>query len=192
LRILSVVSSFFPYRGGSGLGHYDVLKRLANKYNYNVDVITYNYGNTNKTIMETVSGIDVYRMSCWARDGFVTIPKPTYKNLLLILGLTFNRKHDLVYTRARYSPPTSLGTLLSIIKRIPHLHTEVSIALPGNRPHWYSEIFAGVMDATLGKIITNGATCVAVSKEAAKSMRKIGVKRPHVIYNGVDKEVFHP
>lgn len=189
MRILSMVSSFYPYRGGSGLGHYDLLSRLVKKYGHEVDILTYNYGNTGKTEQSIISGMTVYRLSCWARDDFVTIPRLSFANILMFIRLA-KRNYDVIYTRSRYSPPTLIGALLAMCRGIPHLHTEVAPPLPYRR-HWYSGMFANVMDKTVGKWILNHTYCVAVSLSAYNSMHYAGAKKLWLIYNGVDRELFH-
>jgi len=190
MKILSIVSSFYPYRGGSGLGHYDLLSRLTKKYNYKVTVITYNYSQPTKTRIANIASIEVCYLACWAHDNFITIPRPSISNTVAFFWLV-GRKYNLIYTRSRYSPTTVIGALLAIIKRIPHLHTEVAIPLP-YRIKWYSGIFACILNKTIGKWMLQHSVCVAVSQSAALSMAKTGAKNIKVIYNGIDKSIFYP
>lgn len=188
INILGVVSSFYPYRGGSGLGHFDVLKRIAVSSDYRIRVLTYNFGG-NKATVDIIDNITVFRMACWVPKNFVVIPKPNVSNIAMVFRL-LKIKHNIVYTRARYSPMTLLGLLISLVKHIPLLHTEVSISIP-YRTHWYSGMFAWLLNHTLGLLITRNAYCVAVSKDAEKDMLKMNVRHIKQIYNGIDREIFY-
>jgi glycosyltransferase involved in cell wall biosynthesis len=192
VKILAVTYCFYPHRGGSGLGHYDVLKRLVALYDNEVTVITLNYdpASQQKTCVESLDRMTVYRLSCWILDHYVAIPRPTLPNLRVCLRAV-RTEYDIIYTRTRYSPMSLLGLLLSLVKRTPLLHTEVATTHIRTGRLLY-DIIGLVLDWTLGRAIAGRATCVGVCKGATAMMKKMGAHRTTTIYNGVDESVFYP
>lgn len=192
MKILAVTYCFYPHRGGSGLGHYDVLRRLVELYDNEVTVLTLNYDveSQRQTCTERLGRIMVYRLSCWILDHYVAIPRPTLSNLRVCLK-AFRAEYDIIYTRTRYSPMSLLGLLLSRAKSIPLLHTEVTTTHIRTGRLLY-DLIGRVLDRTLGRAIARRAMCVGVCSGATAMMTGMGARRTTTIYNGVDGSVFHP
>jgi len=191
MRMLSPIYSFYPYRGGSGMGHYDVLSRLSKQYDYDITVLTFNIGKPNRTDVVGVKGMKVYRMSCWHPAHMAILPRPSWDNLKVIIHTLFVNKYDIVYTRTRYSPPTMIGTLIGLFRGIPQIHSEVATShvRSGNKAF---DVIGWLLDYTIGKLIVKRATCIGVSNAASDMAKQLGAKKITTVYNGVDRDLFYP
>lgn len=172
------------------MGHYDVLSRLARDYGYDIIVLTFNHEGNSRAVSEKVGGMTVHRLGCWVPEHFVTIPKPTWGNLRLIIRV-MRLHYNLVYTRTRYSPSTLIGACAAFAKKVPLLHTEVATTPLKSGRRLYDRI-GWIMDNTLGRYIARVAVCVSVSKAAESMTQKLGAEHTVVIYNGIDKGLFFP
>lgn len=193
MKILAVTYCFFPDPGGSGLGHYDVLKRLVSVYGYNVTVLTLNRNRTarRETVTEELDGMLVHRLSSWVHSHYVALPKPTVKNFK-ILSTLLGQRFDLIYTRTRYTPTSLIGLTISWVRHTPLLHTEVA-ATSVKTGSWWLDIVGLILDQTLGRAIARHAACVVgVCHGAAVTMQKLGARRTTTIFNGVDDKAFYP
>lgn len=191
MRVLAFVYSFPPFQGGSGMGMYDLLKRLVQQ-GYDIDVVTFNHGlvGGKATTIEVLDGMRVYRLSRWQVAHIYPIPKPTLHNWRLLRSAV-DREHDLVYTRTRFFFTTLMGLLVSYAKGLPMMHTE-----PGStRVHhdrWWVSVIALIWDWTVGRLVARRARCIGVCLASTEYIRSLGAKNTRTIYNGVDRDIFKP
>ncbi len=193
MKILAVTYCFFPDPGGSGFGHYDVLKRLVSMYDYNVTVLTLNRNRSRQhvTFTEYLNGMVVHRLASWTFNHYVALPRPTIKNFRIV-HMLLDQQFDVIYTRTRYVPTSLLGLAMSWAKRIPLLHTEVA-STSVKTGTWWLDLVGRILDQTLGRLIARHAACtVGVCHGAAMMMQQLGAKKTTVIFNGVDSRTFHP
>jgi len=185
MRILAFIYSFPPDFGGSSLGMYDLLKRLAK--NNQITVVTCKHSNIPS--IGRISGMKVIRLSKFQVAGIYPIPRPTPRNFGL-LKLVCDKEHDLIYTRTRFFFTSLLGLLISILKKKPMLHTEPGTGFI-NYNKWWINLAAKTWDYTIGRIILRRATSIGVSKAASEFSERLGHKATKTIYNGIDKEIFY-
>lgn len=187
MNILAFIYSFPPYPGGSGLGMYDLLKRMAKLNDYKITVVTLNHGDA--PAIDTLDDMRIYRLTRWELADIYPIPKPTVGNYRLLKS-ALREKPDIIYTRTRFFFTTLVGLIISIITRTPMLHTE-----PGScyvkTGKWYLDWTARIWDMTIGRMVAKRAVCVGVCKESARMMQHLGARNVRIIYNGVDTTIFN-
>ncbi len=187
MNILAFVYAFPPYQGGSGMGMYDLLKRLAKYKRYRIGVVTFNHGGASN--IDVLDKMAIYRLSMWQVANIYPIPRPTIGNIIL-MAKALRSKPDVIYTRTRFFFTTLIGLMFSYILHKPMMHTE-----PGTcrvtSGRWWADIVAYIWDWTFGRLVAKRAKCVGVSNASAEYMGKLGAKKVKVIYNGVDKSIFN-
>lgn len=186
MKMFAFIYSFPPFQGGSGMGMYDLLSRLASEYS--IDVLTFNHGGAKD--IEKLNGMMVYRLSRWQVASIYPIPKPTLKNIRIFMA-AYKKQHDIVYTRTRFFFTTFIGLIVSYLKGIPMVHTEPGSCYleTGNK---CIDCIAWIWDNTIGRMVANRARCIGVSYESAKMMVRLGAEDIEVITNGVNQVVFKP
>jgi len=172
------------------MGMYDLLKRLAECDDYRITVVTFNYDGSGVPEIETLDGMQVFRLSCWRVAHIYPLPKPTLRNWVL-LKESCDGDYDIVYTRTRFFFSTLLGLCVSWWKRLPMLHTEPGSGYVGH-DKWWATLIARIWDWTIGRVVARRATCVGVSKASSEFIKGLGAKSAVTIYNGVDHSIFYP
>jgi len=187
MRVLAFVYSFPPFQGGSGMGMYDLLKRLVPKHQ--ITVVTFNY-RRGVPSTEILDGIRVYRLSCWRVAHIYPLPRPTISNLSLIWK-ALRPKPNIIYTRTRFFFTSIMGLFVSFMLKVPMLHTEPGSCYvqTGRR---FTDICSRLVDWTVGRMVAKRAICVGVSRASADFMISLGARKVKVIRNGVDRNIFYP
>jgi glycosyltransferase involved in cell wall biosynthesis len=188
-NILAFAGFYFPHVGGADTLMRELLSRMV-QAGYKVDLFTCN---TEKvTSHEIIDGIEVWRVPCWNMlHGTYPMPLPVPATFRILWKILM-KKHDVVFTYARFFPSAFLGFLVSKLKRLPLVHGEF-----GSR-HSFTDrkvinFISELYDHTIGSMVIGSATTlIAICHASADFLEHLGGKNIVIISPpmGLDMEVF--
>jgi glycosyltransferase involved in cell wall biosynthesis len=191
MKILVTASFFYPHKGGSQQYALELSRALMKcDRNAQVDVVCYNTDNAPEK--EEYEGLTIYRVPCMQiLPGQFAVPNyiALYK---LLKQLTRETKYDVVNTHNRFFECAWWTPLLA--KKI----GAISILTDhcANHPYHPSKLvvaIAKVVDMLWVPLIARLYDMVAVTNKATyRFIKSLGVKKPVLIYGGVDTSYFSP
>ena len=188
-NILAFAGFYYPHLGGAVTLMRELLTRMV-KAGYKVDLFTCNTDKVSSH--ETIDGIEVWRVPCWNMlHGTYPVPLPVPATIR-ILWKIFRKKHDVVFTYARFFPSAFLGLLISKLKRVPLIHGEFGSSHSVTDQKAVN-IISELYDHTVGSIILGSATkLIAICQASANFLEHLGGKNIVIISPpmGLDMAIF--
>ena len=165
---------FYPHLGGLVTDVYEISSRLV-KMGYETDIVVCN---TKKAAPhEQLEGMNIYRLDSWNMlHGEYAIPQPTLRNFR-ILGSMLKKEHNLVHVYTRFYINSSLGLLISRLKGVPLLYTELGVGHVVSSSKLVS-LLARTYDHSLGTLLVKSANKVVVICQASiPFLRHLGLRK---------------
>jgi glycosyltransferase involved in cell wall biosynthesis len=187
-RILVMTGNFYPDVGGAITDILEISRRLVKK-GYEIDVIACN--TKRGSVYEQLEGINIYRLDSWNMlQGEYPVPKPSPRNFHTLQNL-LRKKHDLVHVYTRFYVNSTLGLVLSKLKRIPLLYTELGTGHNASSSSMV-RVLSRIYDHTLGTLLVGLADKVTVeSRSTISFLKHIGLRKGAILIPcGVNTFVF--
>ncbi|MGE0792838.1 MAG: glycosyltransferase family 4 protein [Candidatus Woesearchaeota archaeon] len=194
MKIIIFPGNFLPFVGGLETHVDEFVKYLSSKGKYEITIFAPNIGGKEKeTIHENVK---VLRYPAHEVVKNFTKPKIFSLKFWKMYFSLYSNKYDLVMTRTRFFPNSTLGMIFAKFrfKTIPLMHVEHGSEFVKLESKFKSFV-AKIYDLTLGKLLFKLAdTNIAISNDVKKFICRnfVNCKKENIpiIHRGVDFELY--
>lgn len=187
-KILVMTGWFYPHMGGAINDIREFSRRLVLR-GYEIDIVVCNTRNASS--YEQLDGIHIHRLDSWnLLLGEYPIPKPTPRSIRILWNM-LRKKHGVVHVYSRFYINSFLGLILSRLKNVPLLCTELGARHTVSASKSVS-ILSRVYDHTLGALLINSADMVVVLCQASiPFLKHLGLRKEALLIPwGVDIDTF--
>ncbi|WP_419168975.1 glycosyltransferase family 4 protein [Halobacteriovorax sp.] len=186
-KILFVAYEFFPHGGGGEIASYKILKGLAEKGEYQIDILT-TWDLNSGTKPQKIPGTNFITVPIWRKDlnntGFIGMLMFCFMSLIPFIILTLKNKYDLIHFWAAI--PTATLSFFNF-RKTPYIITYGGADITGFAPGQFDRLHK-ILFPISKYLAKNARKCIAMSNCAANYAQNIyKLDECLTIYNAADE-----